>query len=106
MFQWAVVAIIGCAGCVAGYYELELFTKARIGWALSCSIGWIIFSVAMAYAAMFPEMQDKHGRVIRYLVFADAPGREDLFQMMAYVVILWCAFAVFINRFVRKRFGE
>ena len=106
IFQWAVTIILGSVGTVVGYYQLELFTKARIGWAVFCSIGWILLTVTMAYASMFPEMPDKHGHVIRYLVFADRFGREDIFQMAAYIVFIWSIAATLINRFIRNRFGE
>ena len=106
IFQWAIIIIIGSAGSVVGYYQLELFTKARIGWAIFCSIGWMLFTVTMAYVSMFPQMPDKHGHIFRYLVFADKFGREDIFQMAAYVVFIWSLGAMLINRYMRKRFSE
>ena len=106
MFQWAIIIIIGSVGSVVGYYQLELFTKARIGWAILCSMGWVLLTVTMAYASMFPEMPDKLGHILRYLVFADKIGREDIFQMAAYIVIFWSMVAMLINRYIRKIFRD
>ena len=106
VLQWAIIVIIGSVGSVVGYYQLELFTKARIGWAIVCSFGWVLLTVTMAYASMFPEMPDKLGHILRYLVFADQFGREDIFQMAAYIVIIWSIAAMSFNRYIRKIFSD
>jgi cytochrome bd-type quinol oxidase subunit 2 len=104
--QWSVVAALGIAGSVIGYFWLQLFTKARICWALFCSIGWILFSIIMTYASMFPSTPNKHEHIIRVLVFADGSGQGDAFQIVAYVVIIWSVAAILINRIIRSRAGR